>query len=94
MVGLLRDARGVPWVLSRVRGQRWRATALHQGANCGHLAFVALLLEHGANADVLDNEYQVTPADWAEYGRAEDLAAMLALLVPRMSPGSARTNRH
>jgi hypothetical protein len=23
-------------------------------------------LEPGANADVLDNEYQVTPADWAE----------------------------
>jgi hypothetical protein len=52
------------------------------------------LLEHGANADALDNEYQITPADWAECGRAEDLAAMLALLVPRMSPGSARRNRH
>jgi len=44
-------------------GQRWRASALYQAANRGHHAFVALLLEHGANADVLDNEYQVTPAD-------------------------------
>jgi len=44
-------------------GQRWRASALYQAANRGHHAFVALLLEHGANTDVLDNEYQVTPAD-------------------------------
>ena len=81
-------------MLWRVRGQRWRATALHQAANRGHHAFVALLLEHGANADVLDNEYQVTPADLSEYGRAVDVAAMRALLVPRMSPGSARRNLH
>jgi hypothetical protein len=45
-----------------VKGFQSRHSGTPTSPGCGCLAR-PLLLEHGANADVLDNEYQVTPAD-------------------------------
>jgi ankyrin repeat protein len=68
-------------------GRRGPATALHEAANRGFTRIVALLLEHGADATVLDTRYGGTAAEWAEYGRPEDLPAMRALFG---GPGRVR----
>jgi len=66
-------------------GRRGPATALHEAANRGFPQIVALLLEHGADATVLDTRFGGTAEEWAEYGRPEDLPAMRALFGQRPS---------
>lgn len=67
-------------------GRHGPATALHEAANRGFPEIVALLLEHGADANVVDTRFGGTPAEWAEHGAAEHLPRMFELLVPHMSP--------
>jgi Ankyrin repeats (3 copies) len=64
-------------------GRHGPATALHEAANRGFAEIVAHLLDHGADPTVLDTRFGGTAAEWAEYGRPEDLPAMRALFGKR-----------
>jgi hypothetical protein len=52
-------------------------TMLHHAAWIGDVELVQALLECGANPDVVDAEHGTTPLGWAEYGQAEETAAVL-----------------
>ncbi|BDI32092.1 hypothetical protein CCAX7_41430 [Capsulimonas corticalis] len=54
-----------------------QSSALHNAAWRGNTDIVNLLLEHGADACVRDNQYQASPAGWAEHGGHAELAALL-----------------
>jgi ankyrin repeat protein len=61
---------------SRHRGGG-QATALHNAAWRGHQALVELLLDHGADANIHDLEWDGTPANWAEHGGHHELSVLL-----------------
>ena len=46
---------------------RARTTALHEAAQRGDLRITSLLIELGANPDIVDTEFDSTPAGWAEH---------------------------
>lgn len=52
-------------------------TLLHHAAWIGDVELVAALLEGGADRDVLDDDHGATPLGWAEWGHAEQTAALL-----------------
>ena len=52
-------------------------TMLHHAAWIGDIELVQVLLECGADPDVVDAEHGTTPLGWAEYGQAEGTAAIL-----------------
>lgn len=78
VVRLLVDhgARGdvIPPEAQRGGGQ---ATALHNAAYRGHARIVEFLLEHGANANIRDRQWNGVPSDWASHGGHSDLADLL-----------------
>ncbi len=53
-------------------------TALHEAATRGHMGIVRLLLEHGADARVVEPHFGGTAAEWAQHGGHTDIAAALA----------------
>jgi ankyrin repeat protein len=55
------------------------ATALHWAAGNGHRETVRFLLEHGAESDkeLRDEEFGVTPAEWARHFGQTEIAEML-----------------
>ena len=54
-----------------------QSSALHNAAWRGHTGTVKLLLENGARANQLDNQWNGTPAGWAEHGGHPELADLL-----------------
>ena len=52
-------------------------TALHHGAEGGHLAVVAALLDAGADATITDDLYGGTAANWAGHGGHEQARELL-----------------
>lgn len=62
-------------------------TALHHYAGRGETEAVRLLLDHGADPDVLDDEHRGTPLAWAAAAGHDHLAAMLerSCSAPRWS---------
>ncbi len=52
-------------------------TALHWAAINGHRDTVTFLLENGASKTVLDEQFNSTPAEWAEEGGQTELAEAL-----------------
>ena len=54
-----------------------QSSALHNAAWGGFAPLVTLLLENGARTDGRDNQWNGTPADWAEHGGHADLAKQL-----------------
>jgi hypothetical protein len=67
-------------------------TALHEAATRGHAGLVRLLLDHGADARVVEPHFGGTAVDWARHGGHADIAAMLAITTPRPSQdGSSRS---
>jgi ankyrin repeat protein len=52
-------------------------TLLHHAAWIGDVELVRALLECGADRGVVDAEHGTTPLGWAEYGHAEETAALL-----------------
>lgn len=48
------------------------AVALHLAAQHNCVGCVRLLLDRGADPDIVDGAHGGTPADWAEYGGADD----------------------
>lgn len=58
-------------------GGRTPRTALHEAANRGHRAIVALLLDNGADPGVVEPRWDGTPAQWAEHDGHREVAALL-----------------
>ncbi|MEP6979333.1 MAG: ankyrin repeat domain-containing protein [Nakamurella sp.] len=56
--------------------QEWQ-TALHQAAGDGDVALVALLLDLGADPNVLDRRFHATPASWARHFGYDEIVEML-----------------
>jgi hypothetical protein len=54
-----------------------QSSALHNAAGSGFTRIVRLLLEKGANADVVDSRFHGTPAGWADHGGHPELAALI-----------------
>lgn len=76
-----------------------RETALHSAAWNGDAKMVDLLLAHGANPTLLDEEYHATPAGWAETAvevtnnaACRLVAASLAQAAATWSSGRTRGN--
>lgn len=63
-----------------------RRTALHEAAIEGRGDVVSWLLAHGADPTRHDEEFDSTPAGWAEHGGHPELAALLAASVPPPPP--------
>jgi hypothetical protein len=58
-------------------GGRTPRTALHEAANRGFLDLVALLLDRGASAAVVEPHWNGTAAGWADHGGHPEAAALL-----------------
>jgi hypothetical protein len=52
-------------------------TALHEAANRGHRDVVALLLDNGADAAVVEPRWGGTAAGWADHGGHPEIAALI-----------------
>jgi ankyrin repeat protein len=52
-------------------------TALHVAAEKGDIKLIGLLLDRGADPDVLDHRFRATPLGWAQYFNQDDAAALL-----------------
>ena len=57
-------------------------TALHHYAGRGEIEAVELLLDHGADPDVLDDEYRGTPLAWAAAAGHDSVVALLERADP------------
>ena len=53
------------------------ATALHYAAGAGELDIVRFLVEHGADRDVPDSQFELPPAGWARYFGQREVARYL-----------------
>ena len=62
-------------------GFHYRGTALHWAAFRGLRSMCEFLVEHGADASLLDLTVQKTPAGWADYGKNQELAVYLSSCV-------------
>jgi hypothetical protein len=54
------------------------ATALHYAAGAGELEIVRLLVEHGADRNVRDTEFDLKPVGWARHFGQHEVARYLA----------------
>ena len=72
---------------------RSRTAPLHEAAMRGNLPVIRLLVEHGADVNVLDSGYDATPAGWAEHHGQREAQELLEALErphrPRASSGGA-----
>ena len=57
-------------------GVHAHSTPLHQAALYGHENTVRLLLEHGANTEMRDTQWDGTPVDWARYAGKRRILAI------------------
>lgn len=55
------------------------ASGAHHAAWIGDVELVEALLDCGADPDLVDAEYGLTPLGWAEHGHADATAAILRL---------------
>ena len=63
--------------------ERGAATALHQAANRGFTQIVAFLLDHGADATVVDKRFGGTPSEWAAHGGQRETVDLIAAHTAR-----------
>jgi hypothetical protein len=68
---------------------RHRTTALHEAAQRGDLELATLLVELGADPDIVDTEFDSPPAGWARHGGHIEVAEYLERLA-RSDAGSGR----
>ena len=68
---------------------RSRTTALHEAAQRGDLPIASLLIGLGANPDIVDTEFDSTPAGWAEHNGHNEVGEYLRQL-PRTDPSESR----
>lgn len=76
ILGIILDAGADPNRYAPVGGHS-HSTPLHQAALGGHLEAVKLLVERGARTNIRDIHHDVTPLDWARYGKQHEVAEYL-----------------
>jgi hypothetical protein len=71
---------------------RHRTTALHEAAARGDLALTKLLVQLGADPDIVDTEWDSPPAGWARHSGHTDVADYLDTFT-RSGPDTYRSDR-
>jgi ankyrin repeat protein len=56
-------------------------TPLHSAAMAGYPEMIQLLVEHGANLEARDTEFNSTPFEWAKFFKQE-----AAIITPENAP--------